>query len=78
MDTSSTIIFCFLFSCVSGAGWLVDTMEDYSSAFYLSGLCLILSAGFVALVDHLIQRREVRKKEKVMQTESHQVIKQED
>lgn len=72
MDTSSTLIFCFVFFCVSCAGWLVDAMKDYSNAFYLSGFCLILSAVFVALVDHLVQRR------KVVQTEGHQVINQED
>ncbi|GAA6218705.1 monocarboxylate transporter 13-like [Lates japonicus] len=39
------------------AGWLVDQTNDYSSAFYLSGLCLVSSAVFVALVDRLVQRR---------------------
>ncbi|XP_038559863.1 monocarboxylate transporter 13 [Micropterus salmoides] len=40
------------------AGWLVDNTNDYSSAFYLSGLCLISSAVFVIQVDRLVQRRE--------------------
>ncbi|XP_053181472.1 monocarboxylate transporter 13 [Scomber japonicus] len=40
------------------AGWLVDEMNDYSVAFYFSGLCLITSAVFVVLVDRLIQRRK--------------------
>ncbi|XP_062418498.1 monocarboxylate transporter 13 [Pungitius pungitius] len=39
------------------AGWLVDRTGDYSAAFYLSGVCLVASAGFVALVDRLVQRR---------------------
>ncbi|CAN9512900.1 unnamed protein product [Ophioblennius macclurei] len=39
------------------AGWLVDLTSDYSSAFYLSGLCLVFSAFFVVLVDRLVQRR---------------------
>nr|XP_015828727.2 monocarboxylate transporter 13 [Nothobranchius furzeri] len=38
-------------------GWLVDQNKDYSSAFYLSGFCLISSAVFVVLVDCLIQRK---------------------
>lgn len=38
-------------------GWLVDAMEDYSYAFYLSGSCLVVSAAFVVLVDRLIQKR---------------------
>nr|XP_046241343.1 monocarboxylate transporter 13 [Scatophagus argus]XP_046241344.1 monocarboxylate transporter 13 [Scatophagus argus] len=54
------------------AGWLVDYTSDYSAAFYLSGLCLIFSAVFVVLVDHLIQRR------KATQSQAHQVINQED
>ncbi|XP_049434383.1 monocarboxylate transporter 13 [Epinephelus fuscoguttatus] len=40
------------------AGWLVDQTNDYSAAFYLSGLCLISSAVFVVVVDRLIQRRK--------------------
>ncbi|KAM4745210.1 monocarboxylate transporter 13 isoform 1-T2 [Anableps anableps] len=39
-------------------GWLVDQMNDYSAAFYLSGFCLIMSAVFVVLVDRLVQRRK--------------------
>lgn len=39
------------------AGWLVDAMEDYSYAFYLSGSCLVVSAAFVVLVDRLVQKR---------------------
>nr|XP_040050893.1 monocarboxylate transporter 13 isoform X2 [Gasterosteus aculeatus aculeatus] len=39
------------------AGWLVDQTGDYSAAFYLSGVCLVASAGFVGLVDRLVQRR---------------------
>uniref|UniRef100_A0A8C7YJT4 Monocarboxylate transporter 13 n=1 Tax=Oryzias sinensis TaxID=183150 RepID=A0A8C7YJT4_9TELE len=37
-------------------GWLVDHTDDYSSAFYLAGCCLISSAVFVLLVDRLVQR----------------------
>ncbi|KAM8885401.1 monocarboxylate transporter 13 isoform 2-T2 [Spinachia spinachia] len=40
------------------AGWLVDRTGDYSAAFYLSGVCLLLSAVFVGLVDRLVQRRK--------------------
>uniref|UniRef100_A0A665WES1 Zgc:114041 n=1 Tax=Echeneis naucrates TaxID=173247 RepID=A0A665WES1_ECHNA len=40
------------------AGWLVDETNDYSTAFYLSGLCLITSAVFVVFVDRLVQKRE--------------------
>ncbi|CAG5925034.1 unnamed protein product [Menidia menidia] len=39
-------------------GWLVDQTNDFSSAFYLSGFCLISSAVFVVLVDCLIQKRK--------------------
>lgn len=48
----------FCFFCVSHAGWLVDETNDYSAAFYLSGLCLISSAVFVVLVDRLVQRKK--------------------
>lgn len=54
------------------AGWLVDETNDYSSAFYLSGLCLISSAVFVVLVDRLVQKR------KGTEADSDQVINQED
>ncbi|XP_024132159.1 monocarboxylate transporter 13 [Oryzias melastigma] len=40
-------------------GWLVDHTDDFSSAFYLAGCCLISSAVFVLLVDRLVQRRKV-------------------
>lgn len=40
------------------AGWLVDRTNDYSPAFYLSGICLVVSAVFVVLVDRLLQRRK--------------------
>ncbi|XP_029019909.1 monocarboxylate transporter 13 [Betta splendens] len=42
------------------AGWLVDETDDYSAAFYLSGLCLISSVLFVVLVDRLLQRRKAK------------------
>ncbi|XP_041644191.1 monocarboxylate transporter 13 [Cheilinus undulatus] len=54
------------------AGWLVDEMNDYSAAFYLSGFCLISSAVFVILVDRLVQRR------KVVEAEVHQTINKEE
>uniref|UniRef100_A0A8C9YA00 Zgc:114041 n=1 Tax=Sander lucioperca TaxID=283035 RepID=A0A8C9YA00_SANLU len=54
------------------AGWLVDQTNDYSAAFYLSGVCFILSTVFVALVDHLVQRRTL------MEAEVHQAIIQDD
>ncbi|XP_033973583.1 monocarboxylate transporter 13 [Trematomus bernacchii] len=40
------------------AGWLVDQTNDYSSAFYLSGACLISSAVFVVLVDLILQKKK--------------------
>ncbi|KAG7221283.1 hypothetical protein INR49_017348 [Caranx melampygus] len=52
------------------AGWLVDETNDYSTAFYLSGLCLITSAVFVVVADRLVQRR------KAMEAEVHQAIGQ--
>ncbi|KAM3610389.1 uncharacterized protein V6R79_003235 [Siganus canaliculatus] len=50
------------------AGCLVDETHDYSTAFYLSGLCLISSAVFVVLVDYLVQKR------KATEAESHQLF----
>lgn len=49
------------------AGWLVDETNNYSAAFYLSGLCLVSSAVFVCAVDCLLQRR------KVLEAKVHQV-----
>ncbi|XP_056134805.1 monocarboxylate transporter 13 [Lampris incognitus] len=40
------------------AGWLVDQTDNYGSAFYLSGLCLLSSGVFVVLVDRIIQRNK--------------------
>ncbi|TKS78423.1 Monocarboxylate transporter 12 [Collichthys lucidus] len=54
------------------AGWLVDETNDYSTAFYLSGLCLISSAVFVVLVDRFVQKR------KAAEAEGHQPNIQED
>ncbi|XP_023276929.1 monocarboxylate transporter 13-like [Seriola lalandi dorsalis] len=54
------------------AGWLVDETNDYSTAFYLSGLCLISSAVFVVLVDRLVQRR------KAVEADAHQAIGQQE
>ncbi|XP_051278182.1 monocarboxylate transporter 2 [Dicentrarchus labrax] len=54
------------------AGWLVDETNDYSAAFYLSGLCLISSAVFVVLVDRLVERR------KAAEAKGLQAISQED
>lgn len=62
--------FYFLFFRISCAGWLVDQMNDYSAAFYLSGLCLVSSAVFVVLVDRLVQRR------KPVEAEVHQPMNQ--
>ncbi|XP_034547537.1 monocarboxylate transporter 13 [Notolabrus celidotus] len=53
------------------AGWLVDETNNYSAAFYLSGLCLVSSAVFVCAVDCLVQRR------KVLEAEVHQVTTKE-
>lgn len=52
-----------LMLCNPWTGWLVDQTEDYSTAFYFSGLCLVSSAVFVVLVDRLIQRRKVAEAE---------------
>lgn len=54
--SSTDLLFVFVL-CVFPSGWLVDTTKDFSYAFYLSGSCLIASAAFVVLVDHLVQRR---------------------
>ncbi|KAF3695507.1 Monocarboxylate transporter 12 [Channa argus] len=60
------------FTGLPAAGWLVDETKDYSSAFYLSGLCLISSAVFIVLVDRLIQRK------KANEGEVYQVIGQQE
>lgn len=52
------------------SGWLVDETNNYSSAFYLSGLCLVTSAVFVVGVDRLVQRR------KAMEDEVRQAVGQ--
>ena len=36
----------------------MDETKGYSSAFYFSGLCLIMSAVFVVMVDRLVLRRK--------------------
>lgn len=38
--------------------WLVDWANDFGAGFYLSGLVLIISGVFVALVDWLVERRK--------------------
>ena len=68
LDMFAILILCVLI-LIFCAGWLVDEMKDFSAAFYLSGLCLVLSAVFVALVDYRIQRKGA-------QTEGLQVINQ--
>ncbi|KAK2837921.1 hypothetical protein Q5P01_015133 [Channa striata] len=60
------------FTGLPAAGWLVDETKDYSSAFYLSGLCLIFSAVFIVLVDWLIQRK------KANEADVYQVIGQQE
>lgn len=50
----------------------MDETNDYSTAFYLSGLCLISSAVFVVLVDRFVQKR------KAAEAEGHQPNIQED
>lgn len=54
--SSTDLLFVFVL-CVFPSGWLVDTTNDFSYAFYLSGSCLLTSAAFVILVDHLVQKR---------------------
>ncbi|KAI4876568.1 hypothetical protein NFI96_016598, partial [Prochilodus magdalenae] len=39
-------------------GWLVDWVDDFSAAFYLAGLCIILSAVFVVVVDKMVEKRK--------------------
>lgn len=58
--------------CISYAGLLVDQTGDYRAAFYFSGVCLMSSAVFVALVDRLVQRR------KDAEAEVHQAIREKD
>lgn len=40
------------------AGWLVDWTHNFGAAFYLSGICLVLSALFVVLVDWLVEKKK--------------------
>ncbi|KAF7687390.1 hypothetical protein HF521_014618 [Silurus meridionalis] len=39
------------------SGWLVDWTGEFSTAFYPAGLCFILSAVFVVMVDRLVVRK---------------------
>ncbi|MCJ8746883.1 hypothetical protein PDJAM_G00147000 [Pangasius djambal] len=41
------------------AGWLVDWTGEFSAAFYLAGLCFILSAIFVVMVDRLVEKKNI-------------------
>ncbi|XP_060763113.1 monocarboxylate transporter 13 [Neoarius graeffei] len=39
------------------AGWLVDWTSEFNASFYLAGLCCILSAVFVMMVDRLVEKK---------------------
>lgn len=43
--------------CLNVTGWLVDWTGEFSAAFYLAGLCFILSAVFVVMVDRLVEKK---------------------
>ncbi|XP_018601997.1 monocarboxylate transporter 13 [Scleropages formosus] len=53
------------------AGWLVDRFGDFSSSFYLSGVCFIVSGIFVVLVDLLLQRKKAAGREQGLNPELH-------
>ena len=40
------------------AGWLVDWTDGFEVSFYLSGISVIASGVLVALVDHLVRKRD--------------------
>lgn len=73
INYSSVLTHCVIFDLLfCASGWLVDETDDYSAAFYLSGLCLISSAVFVVLVDRLVQRRNAE------EADVHQVMSQQE
>ncbi|KAL6465477.1 hypothetical protein MHYP_G00256100 [Metynnis hypsauchen] len=43
------------------AGWLVDWVDDFSAVFYLAGVCMILSAVFVVVVDRIVEKMNRKK-----------------
>ncbi|KAL7836641.1 hypothetical protein AOLI_G00279250 [Acnodon oligacanthus] len=43
------------------AGWLVDWADDFSAVFYLAGICIILSAIFVVVVDRMVEKIKRKK-----------------
>ncbi|XP_036455090.1 monocarboxylate transporter 13-like [Colossoma macropomum] len=38
-------------------GWLVDWFDGFSAAFYLAGMCILLSAAFVVVVDRMVEKK---------------------
>ncbi|TRY95838.1 hypothetical protein DNTS_021377 [Danionella cerebrum] len=53
------------------AGWLVDWTQDYSAAFYLSGICLVLSGAVVVLVDWLVEKKKVKNADSSSEATDH-------
>ncbi|NP_001025143.1 uncharacterized protein LOC574425 [Danio rerio] len=49
------------------AGWLVDWTHNFGAAFYLSGICLLLSGCFVVLVDWLVEKKKKKKLQETLQ-----------
>lgn len=43
--------------CFNVTGWLVDWTSEFNASFYLAGLCCILSAVFVMMVDRLVEKK---------------------
>ncbi|XP_056093154.1 monocarboxylate transporter 2 [Rhinichthys klamathensis goyatoka] len=57
------------------AGWLVDWTHDFGAAFYLSGVCLVLSAVFVVLVDRLVEKKKPKLPDTCTETTDHPMHK---
>lgn len=61
--------------CICVTGWLVDWTHDFSASFYLSGLCLVLSAVFVVLVDRLVEKKKLKLPDPCTETTDHPILK---
>ncbi|KAG1957139.1 monocarboxylate transporter [Pimephales promelas] len=57
------------------AGWLVDWTHDFGAAFYLSGVCLVLSGVFVVLVDRLVEKKKHKLPDTCTETTDHPMHK---
>ncbi|KAK7165080.1 hypothetical protein R3I94_003452 [Phoxinus phoxinus] len=57
------------------AGWLVDWTHDFGAAFYLSGVCLVLSGVFVVLVDRLVEKKKIKLPDTCTETTDHPMHK---